>query len=36
VRRYAPAFTPTVRDALTAREVLFVRMQRSGELTPVR
>jgi branched-chain amino acid transport system substrate-binding protein len=36
VRRYAPAFTATSRDALTAREVLFVRMQRSGELTPVR
>lgn len=36
VRRYAPAFTATSHDALTAREVLFVRMQRSGELTPVR
>ncbi len=36
VRRYAPAFTATSHDALTPREVLFVRMQRSGELTPVR
>jgi branched-chain amino acid transport system substrate-binding protein len=36
VRRYAPAFTATSRDALTAREVLFVRMRPSGELTPVR
>ncbi len=36
VRRYAPAFTATSHEALTPREVLFVRMQRSGELTPVR
>jgi branched-chain amino acid transport system substrate-binding protein len=36
VRRYAPAFTATSHDALTAREVLFVRMRASGELTPVR
>lgn len=36
VRRYAPAFTATTHDALTPREVLFVRMQRGGELIPVR
>ena len=36
VRRYAPAFTAMSHDALSAREVLFVRMQRSGELIPVR
>ncbi len=36
VRRYAPAFTATSHDALTPREVLFVRMGRDGQLTPVR
>ncbi len=36
VRRYAPAFSATSHEALTPREVLFVRMQRSGELTPLR
>lgn len=36
VRRYAPAFTAASHEALTAREVLFVRMQRDGELMPIR
>ena len=36
VRRYAPAFTETSHDALTPREVLFVRVGRGGQLTPVR
>jgi branched-chain amino acid transport system substrate-binding protein len=36
VRRYAPAFTATSHDALTPREVLFVRVNRDGELSPVR
>ncbi|MEY4712807.1 MAG: hypothetical protein RIS88_2257 [Pseudomonadota bacterium] len=36
VRRYAPAFSATSHDALTPREVLFVRVSRGGELTPVR
>jgi branched-chain amino acid transport system substrate-binding protein len=36
VRRYAPAFTATSHDALTAQEVLFVRANRNGELIPVR
>lgn len=36
VRRYAPAFTATSRDALTPQDVLFVRMRRSGELVPAR
>jgi branched-chain amino acid transport system substrate-binding protein len=36
VRRYAPAFTETSHDALTPREVLFVRFGRGGQLTPVR
>lgn len=35
VRRYAPAFTATRHDALSAREVLFVRIERSGALTPL-
>jgi branched-chain amino acid transport system substrate-binding protein len=36
VRRYEPAFTPTRHDALTAREVLFVRMEQGGALVPVK
>ena len=36
VRRYAPAFTPQRHDALSPQEVLFVRVERSGELVPVR
>ncbi len=36
VRRYAPAFTATRHEALTAGEVLFVRMTASGHLVPVR
>ncbi len=36
VRRYASAFTPTRHDALSEREVLFVRMDRSGALVPVK
>ena len=36
VRRYAPAFTATSRNALTPQDVLFVRMRRTGELLPVR
>ena len=36
VRRYAPAFTPQRHDALGEREVLFVRMERSGALVPVK
>ncbi len=35
VRRYAPAFTATRHDALTPREVLFVRIEPSGELVPL-
>ncbi len=34
VRRYAPAFTATRHDALTAAQVLFVRIDRSGALIP--
>lgn len=36
VRRYAPPFTPTRHEALTAREVLFVRIDRDGALVPVK
>ncbi len=36
VRRYEPAFTPTRHDALTPREVLFVRMEQGGALVPVK
>ena len=36
VRRYEPAFTPTRHDALTAREVVFVRMEPGGALVPVK
>ena len=36
VRRYAPAFTATRHDALSANEVLFVRIERSGTLTPLK
>lgn len=36
VRRYAPAFTATRHDALGPREVLFVRIERSGALTPLK
>lgn len=36
VRRYAPAFTATRHDALTPRDVLFVRIQRNGALVPVK
>lgn len=36
VRRYAPAFTPARHDALSSREVLFVRIERSGALTPLK
>lgn len=36
VRRYAPAFTPTRHDALSPQQVLFVRLDRSGALLPVR
>ena len=36
VRRYEPAFTPTRHDALTPREVLFVRMEPGGALMPVK
>lgn len=35
VRRYEPAFTATRHDALTAREVLFVRIEPDGALVPV-
>ena len=34
VRRYAPAFTAQRHDALSEREVLFVRVDRSGALVP--
>ena len=36
VRRYEAAFTASRHDALTAREVLFVRMESGGELVPVK
>lgn len=36
MRRYAPAFTPTRHDALGAQQVLFVRVERSGALSPIR
>jgi branched-chain amino acid transport system substrate-binding protein len=36
VRRYEPAFTARRHDALTPREVLFVRIERDGALTPVK
>lgn len=36
VRRYAPAFTSTRHDALSPREVLFVRMEPGGALVPVK
>lgn len=35
VRRYAPAFTATRHDALGPKEVLFVRIEKDGALTPV-
>ncbi|MFM7531514.1 MAG: ABC transporter substrate-binding protein [Rubrivivax sp.] len=36
VRTYAPAFAPDRHDALGPQQVLFVRIERSGALTPVR
>lgn len=36
VRHYAPAFTPERHDALGPQEVLFVKIERSGTLTPLR
>ena len=36
VRRYEPAFTPPRHDALTSREVRFVRMEQGGALVPVK
>lgn len=36
VRRYAPAFTPARHDALGPKEVLFVRVEKDGALTPAR
>lgn len=36
VRSYAPAFTAERHDALGPQQVLFVRIERSGALTPVR
>ena len=36
VRRYAPAFTAQRHDALSPAQVLFVRVERSGALVPVR
>ncbi len=36
VRRYAPAFTPTRHDALSPAQVLFVRIDRTGALAPLR
>ena len=36
VRRYAPAFTAKRHDALTPTQVLFVRIERSGALTPLK
>jgi branched-chain amino acid transport system substrate-binding protein len=36
VRRYAPAFTPERHDALGPQQVLFVKIERSGALTPLK
>jgi branched-chain amino acid transport system substrate-binding protein len=36
VRRYAPAFAPDRHDALGPQQVLFVRIERSGALMPIR
>lgn len=36
VRRYAPAFSAKRHDALTPTQVLFVRIERSGALTPLK
>ncbi len=36
VRRYAPAFAPDRHDALGPQQVLFVRIERSGALVPIR
>lgn len=36
VRRYAPAFTAARHDALGPKEVLFVRVEKDGGLTPAR
>lgn len=36
VRRYAPAFTARRHDALTPAQVMFVRIDRSGALVPIR
>ena len=36
VRNYAPAFTPERHDALGPQQVLFVKIERSGALTPLR
>jgi branched-chain amino acid transport system substrate-binding protein len=36
VRRYAPAFTPERHDALGSPQVLFVKIERSGALTPLK
>jgi branched-chain amino acid transport system substrate-binding protein len=36
VRRYAPAFAPDRHDALGPQQVLFVRIERSGALVPLR
>jgi branched-chain amino acid transport system substrate-binding protein len=36
VRRYALAFTPERHDALGPQQVLFVKIERSGALTPLK
>lgn len=36
IRRYAPAFTRTRHDALGSQQVMFVRVERSGALVPIR
>ena len=36
VRNYAPPFTPERHDALGPQQVLFVKIERSGALTPLR
>lgn len=36
VRRYAPAFAPDRHDGLGPQQVLFVRIERSGALVPIR
>jgi branched-chain amino acid transport system substrate-binding protein len=36
VRRYAPAFTPERHDALGPPQVLFVKIERSGALMPLK